>query len=282
MGTLTYTYDANGNRTLLQDGVGGTTSYTYTTLDQISYLLNPFHEYSTHSHASEDSVWWKTMSKITSSQKTQITKDWLSEFPGMGKYKPMWLMRRVGPIVQGIILDRFFFESDYRPTFHIHNLSREDSSISLTAMQRLYYKGMAGEMGVKVEKHDQLWREAARLRREQAPVPLDGDLVLEDILALYDHMNGGAHMEYEYVDRIMISLWCARLDLASQYLEEAIEGISNWDQIMWFKYPDLVLEEWVRDKKRYFEDPSLVRAQVAASVEQFKLQKLPYSELLCG
>jgi hypothetical protein len=44
--------------------------------------------------------------KLTRAVEKRITEDWAREFTGMGVYKRRWLMRRVGPLLIGVSLDR--------------------------------------------------------------------------------------------------------------------------------------------------------------------------------
>jgi len=48
-----------------------------------------------------------TMPKVlTKSAEKQITEDWQREILSLGVYEPRWLLRRVGPLLVGICLDR--------------------------------------------------------------------------------------------------------------------------------------------------------------------------------
>jgi hypothetical protein len=62
------------------------------------------------------------MIKLTPPLKRQITHAWNERFPQMGVFEPMWLMRRIGPVVQGICLNRSSTGTDYIPITHIYDL----------------------------------------------------------------------------------------------------------------------------------------------------------------
>lgn len=57
--------------------------------------------------------------KLTQYLQDKITEDWARLLPGLGIYKPMRLLRRVGPMLTGICLDRDSGNEAYRPTFHV-------------------------------------------------------------------------------------------------------------------------------------------------------------------
>jgi hypothetical protein len=62
------------------------------------------------------------MMKLTPALKKTITNDWRALAAQFATYKPMWLARRIGPLVQGICLDRDSSNAAYLPTLHVHCL----------------------------------------------------------------------------------------------------------------------------------------------------------------
>src|SRR5689334_13255395 len=77
------------------------------------------------------------MKKLTAQLVRQITRDWNDLFPQMAVFRPMWLMRRIGPLVQGIVLERSSGGTQYRPILHVHDLSHPFPTVSLSMSQLL-------------------------------------------------------------------------------------------------------------------------------------------------
>lgn len=72
------------------------------------------------------------MKTMTRSIGAQITADWQHEFPALGIVERRHLLRRVGPILEGIALETGSDRTVYQPIFHVHCLAREHPSITLT------------------------------------------------------------------------------------------------------------------------------------------------------
>lgn len=66
---------------------------------------------------------------LTAAAKKKITLDWSRLFPELGTYRPLHLLRRVGPLLQGIALERTSGNDLYRPMAHIHCLAQESTSV---------------------------------------------------------------------------------------------------------------------------------------------------------
>ena len=115
--------------------------------------------------------------KIGAKEKRQITADWQKLFPEFGPYKPMWLLRRWGPLVAGVHLETT--TENYRILCHLHNLLRPFPTISLSHYRRIAHEYVHWEW--HPEKH---LRMAERLRQEN-PVLLGSDVSLAELSRAY-------------------------------------------------------------------------------------------------
>src|SRR5436190_8831039 len=117
------------------------------------------------------------MTNTTSAQILQITKDWKDEFPSLGVYKPLHLLRRNGPLLSGICLDRTSSGDIYKPIFHYHCLLRSCPAISLSLAVQL--KAANGtDASVSFRSHESSFAKSAEKMRALALLPLDGDITL--------------------------------------------------------------------------------------------------------
>ncbi|MBW3623369.1 MAG: hypothetical protein KY468_08165 [Armatimonadetes bacterium] len=221
--------------------------------------------------------------KLTPAQKKQITKDWQSRFPGFAVYKTMWLLRRAGPLVIGVNLNPGFGNFDYLPLFHVHNLARPWDTISLNLRQELLTDRGAPMAYIPSQKHEEKWEDAVRRMYEQAPLPLEGDVPLSQVVQAYKNyilkpVALGASRLYE--DVISLLCWCGYLDEAKEFLEETCREIIHWPQYIWDKKSEGI-EGWRDRMLKVIEDPERVKTTVQERITRHKLEKIPASELIC-
>lgn len=222
--------------------------------------------------------------KIDRKIATRITSDWLTVFPGMVQYKPMELLRRIGPLLMGVALQKNSANDAYYPTFHIHNIANEIDIITSTIGQRLVTKNSVQER-IHANQHDGRWAEAAQRLRNQVDWPLEGDLTLDFVIERY---NADEAIRRPFLspleDRISLNSWCGRVDEANAYLDAGREAILKWPKDVldrMIKYQEFDIDTWYSKMKGLANNPELVRAQVERSIEVFKVRKLPESRLIC-
>lgn len=114
----------------------------------------------------------------------RITADWARAFPSLTTWRPLVLLRRLGPLVQGITLDRSSSGDDYLPVAHVHLLARDWGGVSTTLAQHMVTdRGVL--MRIKVAYHDEEVAEAVQRLRAQSRLPLDRVPTLDEVLAAY-------------------------------------------------------------------------------------------------
>lgn len=228
----------------------------------------------------------KERTKVTSALNTKITNDWLSAFPGLGRYRPKWIMRRIGPLVMGITLQPLSF-GEYRPIFHVFNLATRMDFIGLSLYQTVHTGDGYTEIWIDYGDHDRKWAEAAALFRSQIAWPLEGDVSLKFALEAYDRYSAQEFRRrddyYYFADRIAYASWCGQHDLALQILEKATLEISKWplDLLQNWEVKGFELKGWALQQSALAQDSALVRSWVTESIERFKMQNLRVSELIC-
>lgn len=110
------------------------------------------------------------MAKLTNKEQCRITKDWSCEFPTLSIYKPLWLLRRVGPLLIGICLERSSTGDRYNPVYHYHNLLIPRENITLSLAQPLMNKNSKVPEQVVVSAHDDSYKDASRRLSMQHPL----------------------------------------------------------------------------------------------------------------
>lgn len=115
----------------------------------------------------------------------RVTADWAAALPGFDVWKPLHLLRRIGPVVQGVCLDRTTSGNEYMPTAHVHALARDFPVISLMLGQRL--EGASGQPErVLFANHDGEYRAAVGALRVQSVLSLSEEPPsLEQVVRAY-------------------------------------------------------------------------------------------------
>ncbi len=209
-------------------------------------------------------------------------RDWNREFPSLGVYRRMWLMRRAGPLLQGICLDRDSWGDIYKPTFHVHCLGIPSSTIYLSLHTQVRRPKTGGHTMVQFRFHKQEYLKIAGYLKEQLPVPLDRDLLSADVLKAYqtymrDNRSLAAH-EY-HLDMAALHAWCGRTKDALACLDKYKRAATN-------RAFEVFDEEIEGDPelffRRLFEDRAFLQQIVEEQIALHRVEKLPVCELICG
>ena len=153
--------------------------------------------------------------KLTLQIKKQITQDWLKLFPEMVVYKPMWLIKRNGPLLVGVCLERVLGNTAYCPVIHIHNLCRPKGFISLTLWNPLQNKRGTYYQTINVKSHTSSFEDAGKRLRQQSIFPISEKLTLSEILLAYQkylmlNMQDSKYPIFIYEDIISLRVWCGK------------------------------------------------------------------------
>jgi hypothetical protein len=122
------------------------------------------------------------MSDTKTASAKRVTSDWAKRFDGFDAWRTLRLARRIGPVVQGITLDRSTAGDAYFPTAHIHALTRKFPVVSLTLSQRLRAASGVQE-SIRFAEHQALFQGAAERLASQSWLSLFGPPSIVDIVA---------------------------------------------------------------------------------------------------
>lgn len=165
---------------------------------------------------------------LTATIEKQITLDWQAQIPSLGIYKPRQLLRRVGPLLIRICLDRDSSGRVYIPIFHTHFLGVADVPISLLLHTQLRSERSGGPDYIEVRSHQGKYQEAAARMVRQSLLPHDGDLTVAELLDAYRrHLAtpmGRITAALHYRDMIHIAAWARYRDEALSLLSEALQS----------------------------------------------------------
>lgn len=173
------------------------------------------------------------MTKAGSPTQGRVTSDWAGLFPEFDVWRPMRLLRRIGPAVQGITLDRSTSGDAYFPTVHVHALTREFPLVSLTLGQRL--TGASGQpVSIVLSRHEEAFSDAAVELANQSNLPLHEPPSVEDIVGAYhsfalgQQRKGLAPAVLEMEDSVLIAAAAGFPSLVESGIALATELAATW------------------------------------------------------
>lgn len=212
--------------------------------------------------------------KLTRAGREKIARDWKARFPEFCLYEPMHLLKRCGPLLIGILLERSSSNDDYLPIVHIHNLAEAREGISLTAATELRTPRTNAPDWIKVRDHDRRFENVADRLEQQAPLPLEGAITLQQVLGLYDrHLRSARFPTEEYGDTVTLPAVLGEGELALQRLDVAVAAIRSWP-------PEILediggLDAWKERYESLISNPGVLKKIVADSVESLGLDRVP-------
>lgn len=219
-------------------------------------------------------------STLTRKAKEQITSDWQRLFPHLGVWKPMSLLRRNGPLLVGIWLDRTRSNDRYVPLFHVHNLIRPCANIVLGLCQGVAVDGRPGmRQEIRVVDHPASFASAADRLAKQVPLVAQRDVTFSDVLSLYRRFLEArvdpALARFPlalYSDEILLSAWAGDRTRAESCLRLASERMATWPE------HEVQLESW-RSRMLELMPRETQEASVKAEIARHGLASIPFYEL---
>lgn len=218
---------------------------------------------------------------LTKDIERQITEDWHREIPSLGIYRPRRLLRRTGPLLIGICLERDSSGDVYKPMFHVHCLANEAPVVFLTLFTQLRSPHSGGPEFIQLRFHEGAYKEAASRMVRQALLPLAGDVRLDHVLATYhDYLAtpiGQRQAANLYSDMIALLVWGGDLAGAEKLVNEclSLEDGAQFRHVGGRSgFADVC--------RKLLENPMLVQQMVETQITALGVGSLPVSDLLTG
>jgi hypothetical protein len=223
------------------------------------------------------------VSPLSVVDRRRITEDWAREFPELAVWKPLVLLRRIGPVLQGVTLNESSGD-DYLPTAHVHALTRRFPTISMTLPTELRTAGGVPDP-IRAKFHrTSVVVEAAERLREASPLRFEGSILANDLVAVYQkginkrRRPGWPMSVNEVEDQVLLPAAVGRADLVETGLTFARLVTADW--------PPGALERWGRSDDWLEEVAALAQrreeleATVEAEVVAHRLGSLPVVPLM--
>lgn len=216
---------------------------------------------------------------LTRPVEKRITEDWLREIPSLGIYRPRRLLRRAGPLLIGICLERDSGGDVYKPMFHVHCLGVNAPTVFLTLFTQLRSDHSGGPDFIQVRFHEASYKDAAARMVRQAPLPLAGDVRLALVLEVYRQYLatpiGMRQRATLYRDMIVLTALSGDQVGAEQQLNECLRDAPA------ASFAHVGGQERFFDEcRQVIENPAKVQQTVESEIAALDVGKLPFSNLL--
>lgn len=220
------------------------------------------------------------MTKLKPPQARTITADWAGLFPEFTVWQPLRLMRRIGPVLQGITLERAASGTAYQPIAHVHSLTRDFPVVSLSLAHHLHPTPNQPVLDtVEVDRHAGEFMAAAARLEEHSGLPLQRRPTLGDIVQAYrdaavasrrGRLPGGIR---EFEDSVLVPAAAGDRALAEESLRLVEETAGRWSPyeapVGWTD-----TKEWLAWLRSTAEDPADLMSTVEQQIDKHGLAKV--------
>lgn len=155
---------------------------------------------------------------MTTRARLRVTREWAQALPGFQVWRSGHLLRRIGPVLQGVALDGT--GDRYYPTAHVHALVTDFPVVSLTLSYRLAYGSIPTESGSRAIS-DAAWELA-----DESPLPLREAPSLAQIVGEYRRSAPGDAANH-VPELAMLSAFVSR-DFLEEQLDFVREQSAGW------------------------------------------------------
>jgi len=222
------------------------------------------------------------MLKLNKATEKTITADWLSDLPSFVQYAPRWIVRRFGPVVQGLLLERDSSGDVYWPVSHVHSLLNEMPFITLTLYRRLTTKRTGGPDWIKLKNHKHTFQQVLGEFETHSLLSLRADLSLSNVLDAYRRDNEAPQLfnqynDLQWEDEIRLLVWAGESEVASHVCERYCKALSTWPEYVVTKLGGLQHRQVAA--RNILNTRDKMSRGVISQVSMLKLHAVPDREL---
>jgi hypothetical protein len=220
--------------------------------------------------------------KLTPDLKKEITSDWQALVPQFTAYKTMSFARRIGPLIQGIYLDRDSTNAAYLPTLHIHCLCRPFPVVSLSLSQPLQSPRSGTVERLSGQFHKAKYQEACTRLVASSVLPMTGDWTMAQVLAAHEAYRRLDRPDSRYPvllmeDAVSLWTWLGAIEKAESLALRYLDQADDWPENVLTRQGGL--NGWRQSLLSMVKSVDTVRKVVDEQIAALKLQKVPVSQL---
>jgi hypothetical protein len=235
--------------------------------------------------------------KITSQMKKEISKEWQKEFSSMSPLRTLEFGNVLGCFLVVLSMREHRIDISYTPEIYVNILCREIPYI---------VKSLTFDTGYIVHSykpHDKYLRNVEKLK-QKCVIPVEGDVTLQLVLKNLEEYFTSQESYYRdvlegkfqniYVNEILemimyVSGWSG-VESAIKEAEDFVEEkIKNFDSDYCLQKPSIEFVEnapfiessqWFKEMKEIIRQTEKLRETVDKQINFFKLNKIPFREIL--
>lgn len=179
----------------------------------------------------------KERPRPASETKQRITEDWQRVFGDLGIVRPMWLMKRHGPLVFGVCLDRTRVSSRYVPKAHVHNLLARSPVVTLSLECTVPDpRRPIAAWEIECDQHEASFRKAAEALKTSMPdLASRTAMTLSRVLQLYNQYLIARrnplitrYPMHLFGDVILLTFWAGYHEYAQRCLRNSLDVMRAW------------------------------------------------------
>lgn len=219
-----------------------------------------------------------TKSYYSAKDKRILIKDWEEALnQQLTRVKRLDLANRIGPLVVGVYLNMASYSSYYTPEYYVHNLCREFPCMTVT---------LGIEKGpIYPEKHNEEYIKAAEAIKEEAYIPLGGDLSIDQIIFCYErYFEKIASVNYypanftEYEDLVMVCGWTRVAEKTEYALKRTYNDLKKWPEGFFTREGGF--ENWFRELEKIAWDGERLDEIFRQELVKHKLENIQERKIL--
>ncbi len=223
---------------------------------------------------------------IDKKMKMDIAKSWLTAFPSLSIMSPNKLYKITGCTVIGIELIKSPFKEEYSIYFVVYSLWKNGMNACFefpVFMERLRNKkGL--QFDIPYAKNGLYFDDAAAMLREQAPLSLEGNITLKQILSLIDEHSHKPPLSAAPNSYLQAALQEAKLKIALYISVEDAENVfeqinkRDWD-VSHFTACGVGISQWLESLQEAIASREDFLRQIEVNKQDKKLLKMIFSEI---
>lgn len=211
----------------------------------------------------------------------KLQKDWNAQFPTLAPTKKH-VGRIVGPLRLSIICEIHYRDDPvYQVYTAVHNLAEHCIGLTATVQSKHFYiyhdeAYRGGEPVPPEKKHGFRHIEVAKELRQEAWIPLEGPLTLDDIWKGYDNFSRSklGLRSHDVIVPTYVASWAARPDKAREYFDWAMNYLTMCG------WKDDITRECEEKMLYAIANPDKLRQTVREEVIKHKLQDTIYEDIV--
>ena len=218
-----------------------------------------------------------TKSYYSAKDKKIITKDWEEALnQQLTRVKRLDFANRIGPLVVGVYLNMASYSSYYMPEYYVHNLCRKFPGMTLTLWIK---KGP-----IAPEEHNDTYIKEAEAIKEEAYIPLGGDLSIDQIISGYESffekiasVNYPGHFS-EYEDLVMVCGWIRVAEKTEYALKRTYNDLKKRPESFFEREGGF--ENWFRELEKIAWDGDRLDEIFRQELVKHKLENIQERKIL--